>query len=262
MIRQLSEKDHGQCFAYISKKPAENLFLIGDIEAFGYDESFQKVWGDFDEDGELKGVLLKYEVNYIPFSYGEFDAEGFADIMKRDPEWQILSGLEEVTAKLEPYLNRKTDKRVLYYAKCNTLEGTGEDDSAVSVKKAEIDDAEKIIGLHKKIEEFTGSESIESKRRNMEKGVSRTYYVEADSMMVSAASTAAENSLSAMVVGVCTVNEHKQKGYATACMLKLCGEVLDEGRELCLFYDNPAAGKIYKRIGFKDIGMWTMYKCL
>lgn len=28
---------------------------------------------------------------------------------------------------------------------------------------------------------------------------------------------------------------------------------------LCLFYDNPAAGRIYKRIGFRDIGKWCMW---
>ncbi|MGA0633387.1 GNAT family N-acetyltransferase, partial [Bacillus thuringiensis] len=27
-----------------------------------------------------------------------------------------------------------------------------------------------------------------------------------------------------------------------------------------LFYNNPTAGRIYKRLGFKDIGMWTMYR--
>ncbi|MBS2968164.1 GNAT family N-acetyltransferase [Metabacillus sp. KIGAM252] len=260
MIRQLTEKDHEQCYSYVSGKPAENLFIIGDIEAFGYNEPFQKVWGDFNEDGELKGILLKYEANYIPFSHGDFDASGFAGIMKADPEWGILSGLEEVTVKLEPFLERSAEKRVLHYAKCVKLEKAFSDRPAVTVKKARIEDAERILNLHKEIEEFTSAgESVESKRRNMEKGVSRTYYVEKEGSMVSAASTAAENTLSAMVVGVCTLNDHKRKGYATQCMLELCGDVLSEGRELCLFYDNLDAGKIYKRIGFKDIGMWSMY---
>jgi predicted GNAT family acetyltransferase len=77
--------------------------------------------------------------------------------------------------------------------------------------------------------------------------------------MVSTASTTAENSLSAMVVGVATLLEYKKKGYATQCMVKLCQQLLQEGKELCLFYDNPAAGAIYKRIGFQDIGFWMMY---
>lgn len=77
--------------------------------------------------------------------------------------------------------------------------------------------------------------------------------------MVSTASTTAENSLSAMVVGVATLENYKKKGYATKCMLKLCSDLLHEGKELCFFYDNPTTGVIYKRIGFEDIGVWMMY---
>ncbi|KZD35503.1 Acetyltransferase [Bacillus cereus] len=34
----------------------------------------------------------------------------------------------------------------------------------------------------------------------------------------------------------------------------------NESRTLYLFYNNPAAGRIYKRLGFKDIRIWTMYR--
>lgn len=77
--------------------------------------------------------------------------------------------------------------------------------------------------------------------------------------MVSTSSTTAENSLSAMVVGVAVLLGYKKKGYATKCMVKLCHQLLGEDKELCLFNDNPAAGVIYKRIGFQDIGFWMMY---
>lgn len=65
--------------------------------------------------------------------------------------------------------------------------------------------------------------------------------------------------MSAMVVAVATLENYKKKGNATKCMLKLCNELLLEGKDLCLFYDNPEAGAIYKKIGFKDIGFWMMY---
>ena len=41
-------------------------------------------------------------------------------------------------------------------------------------------------------------------------------------------------------------------------MVALCEELLGEGKELCLFYDNPDAGTIYKKLGFEDIGFWIM----
>lgn len=39
----------------------------------------------------------------------------------------------------------------------------------------------------------------------------------------------------------------------------LCRDNFAAGRQfLCLFYDNPAAGRIYHRIGFRDVGVYTI----
>lgn len=259
MIRQLSRIDHEQCFNLISSRPAENLFLIGDIEAYGYDQEFQKVWGEFDEEGQLIAVLLKYEDNYIPFAIGDFDAKGFAEIIDGDPKFRMMSGLKEFTEKIEGYLKRPLKrKRQTYYAKCTKLKMVA--DIGTHVKRASGADAGELVKLLNSIPEFSDSViTVERKRRGLEDGSSRTFYIEEDGKMVSTASTTAENSISAMVVGVATLADYKKKGYATSCMVKLCHELLSEGKELCLFYDNPIAGAIYKRIGFEDIGFWMMY---
>jgi len=76
--------------------------------------------------------------------------------------------------------------------------------------------------------------------------------------VVSSASSAAENSRSAMIIGVCTAKEYRDQGFATKCMVHLCRRLLEEGKVVCLFYDNPAAGRIYKRFGFHDISRWAM----
>lgn len=44
-----------------------NLFQIGDIENYGFDSDIQTVWGNFDENEALTGVLLRYRENYIPY---------------------------------------------------------------------------------------------------------------------------------------------------------------------------------------------------
>ena len=112
------------------------------------------------------------------------------------------------------------------------------------------------------IPEFsTGTFSVESRERGEKFKTGRTYIVrDEQGVMVSSASTTAENSQSAMIVGVGTKPGYGKKGYATLCMEKLCRDLLAEGKNICLFYDNPAAGNIYKRLGFEDIGFWSMIR--
>lgn len=261
MIRRLTKNDHVHCFQLLKEQPAENLFILGDIEAYGYDQDFQKLWGDFNENGELIAVLLKYQENYIPYAKGDYNAKRFAEIMLSDPEFSMLSGLKDVTEQLEPYLSHLLKrKRETYYAKCTKLNPATTDVDTSLVKQAVPRDAEELVHLLNSIPEFSDSIiTVERKRRGLEDGVSRSFYIKENERIVSTASTAAENSLSAMVVGVATLEGFKKKGYATQCMIELCNQLLEENKELCLFYDNPSAGVIYKRIGFEDIGFWMMY---
>jgi predicted GNAT family acetyltransferase len=61
-----------------------------------------------------------------------------------------------------------------------------------------------------------------------------------------------------MVVSVATMMVHRGKGLMCMCLSRLCQDVLAEGKSLCLFYDNPEAGKVYHRLGFKSIDNWVM----
>ncbi|ALX47504.1 GNAT family N-acetyltransferase [Lentibacillus amyloliquefaciens] len=259
MIRRLTKNDEESCFKLLQTKPAENLFIIGDIEAYGYEQEFQKLWGEWNEDGELIAVLLKYDHNYIPFAIADFDALRFAQIMEDDPQFKMISGLKEITEKIVPHLQKYSRKRKMYYAKCSEI--TGEWKGISYVEEAIPEDAEEIVNFLNAVPEFDNSPSIteEQERRGLEQGASRTFYIKIGDKIVSTASTTAENTMSAMIVGVATLQGYKQKGYATACMIRLCEKLLSEGKELCLFYDNPEAGAIYKRIGFKDIGFWMLY---
>lgn len=63
-----------------------------------------------------------------------------------------------------------------------------------------------------------------------------------------------------MIVGVATHPAHRRKGLATQLLIRLCEDLLSEGKTPCLFYDNPEAGSIYRRLGFTDVGTWVMYR--
>lgn len=94
----------------------------------------------------------------------------------------------------------------------------------------------------------------------MASGASRTYYIEDKSEIIASASTTAESSMTAMIVGVGTHPNHRGKGLATIIMESLIIDILNEEKVVGLLYDNPNAGNLYKKMGFQDIGKWSVYK--
>ena len=46
MIRKLTRENHDQLFEFLKDQQSINLFFIGDIEAFGYDEDFQEIFAN------------------------------------------------------------------------------------------------------------------------------------------------------------------------------------------------------------------------
>lgn len=81
----------------------------------------------------------------------------------------------------------------------------------------------------------------------------RSYFIGIGGRIISSASSTPENSQSAMIVGLETLPGHEKMGLASFCISVLCAELLKEGIMICLYYDNPDAGSIHKRIGFVNI---------
>ena len=261
MIRRLIETDRQKTMEFVSQKPAENVFIIGDIEGHGFHSTIQTLWGDFNVQGNLRAVLLKYDTSFIIYAPKDFDAKGLANIVNTDSTFSYLSGMEEIVNKLTPYITKQLKKpRVLYYAKCESDELLPSIPSEITLERAQVEDAQAIISLMKAIPEFAaGNYSVENKKVQLGKGLGRAYFIKEQGTIISCASSTAENSQSAMIVGVGTLPQYQKRGLATHCMSMICRELLVENKMLCLFYDNPSAGVIYKRIGFVDIGKWSMW---
>jgi len=262
MIRKLTQNDHEVVMELVGEKPAENLFIIGDIEAYGYESEYQELWGQFNDD-KLIAVLLRYNNNYIPYSEQTYDVKGFAKIINSNPNPIEISGLKHLIDPLRKLINREIkEDREMYYTKCTKLNYEINRDLLQQVTYLQPSEYEENINLLRSIPEFAhGNISVESRKRAEQHKTGRTYIIRnEEGVMVSTASSTAENSQSAMIVSVGTRPGYERRGYATRCMEKLCSDLIAEGKTLCLFYDSPKAGKIYKRLGFEDIGMWTMIR--
>jgi len=262
MIRQLLQNDNEQTMRFLKQDPEYNIFIIGDIEQFGYISEYQKLWGEFD-DNELKSVLLQYRTNVVYYSPNKRSIDPFKEILE-SIDFDILNGRKEVIEVFEDYLSG-WKVQDMYFASLTKFNKEEIEANDIQLLKSYDDFVEEYKMLNQ-VDEFNVGkrESIEEyAKHNSEiasEGNRTTYCLRVDNKMVSVATVVAENSVNGMIVGVATDRNYRKKGYASVVMNTLCDEYLNnKGKSLCLFFDNPKAGSIYHRLGFKDIGMYRMY---
>jgi predicted GNAT family acetyltransferase len=258
MIIRLNEGLRASLFEFLKREAAINLFIIGDVELFGFDKEFQEVWAQLDRDMSYRAVLLRYKTHFVFYAPStEYNAIGFADIIKSYDDRFDLSGKKEILSALLEKLEYKKI-REQYFSKLSSKEELVKLDLNYVIERLSVEDAEEIYSLREQIVEFKDFKTTIENQRELLKGeMGRCFAIRLEGKTVACASTTAENSMSAMVVSVMTHPEYRKKGLAGACVQKLCEELLSEGKGLCLFYDNPKAGSVYKKLGFKEIGQWS-----
>ncbi|MDF2925549.1 MAG: hypothetical protein K0R57_4463 [Paenibacillaceae bacterium] len=86
----------------------------------------------------------------------------------------------------------------------------------------------------------------------------RTMYLSIDGQMVASCSTVREGVNSAIIIGVVTHPSCRNKGYGTEMLIGLSDTLLNEGKYPYLFYSNPAARWVYKKIGMTEVCQWRV----
>ncbi len=251
-----TNKDKKELLDFLSKKETENTFFIGDIENLDLESDIIDVW-KFKTDGEISSVLLRYYKFYLLSSENDNDLEKIAKIVCSDEECSMLSGIAETIDKMTEFVEfKKIKKTFLASVNKNTFK---EIETRLNPIKAKAEDVDDLFEFQKSIEEFNISErSRDSFGKDVINGTGKMYYIIEDAKIVASATITAENSVNGMIIGVATDKKYRNKGYAMACVIKICKEMIESAKSVVLFYHNPNAGKLYKKVGFVDIGKWSM----
>jgi predicted GNAT family acetyltransferase len=266
MCRQ-GEEDREKIMAYLRTEPEYNLFLIGDIENHGMSADFQDVMA-YEHGGRLDSVLLRYHTSYIPYSqYDDFESQPLLTALDT-PNLRFLSGKKAVMDRLRPHFPDFSWKNS-YLMRLETadLDSSGENHPELPdavMKIASADDIPRLVDFLMGIAEFSGDGAREERISRLTKAIapgggSRYYLYWQAGRVIASAGTAAENSISAMVIAVATAPDRRGLGLASRLVTALSRDLLSGRLQyLCLFYNNPDAGRIYRRLGFKDAGEWIM----
>lgn len=264
-MRLLSNAHIPVCLSYLNAEPEINQFFIGDIETYGMDGQQVSVYTskDWQEGTQLPYCILNYRGDFQVYSHNlSYPAAEVADFLKSFHPRNI-SGKAEIIAPLLLYF---PEKRAIpsHLARLNQVDISP---APGMIRRLGKKDLESIYQLYLQIEEFNYTYQQESKEKILEElslkleGSGRIYGIFEQGQLVSVAQTTAETSKSAMIVGVATIPQCRNKGYAKSIMAGLCSDCLKIGMKfLCLFYENPSAGKLYYDIGFRDVGNYILLR--
>lgn len=260
-MKKLREEDRERAVSFLAAEPSYTVFAVGDIENFGFRADFQDVWADVDERGHMHVLLLRYYTNYVIYAPDDqVDLENTVQLLSKKTGIWMLSGKQTMVTRLSAMLGipgASIEKQTL--AELMRESFNPGPATPMDVEWATDDTFHEVLQLQKAIDEFSRfGDSTEALACNQKSKTGRTAMVRDNGVVVSSASSAAENSVSAMIIGVGTMKKYRNCGFASACILTLCRKLLDENKTICLFYNNPLAASMYKKIGFNDIGEWAV----
>ncbi|CAM3429192.1 GNAT family N-acetyltransferase [Erysipelothrix anatis] len=256
-MKKLNQDNEAELRAFLAVEPHYNLFLIGDLDAFGFDDAIQTYYGDY-KDGELVGVIFRFRDDSIHIYATEvqdsliakidtlYKGLPFKRIMVTQPTMDLLGN------HILPYIQEPRPTTMSVYTP-NDL-----DVDTHLVQKLDSTYAAQIAHIETLAFASEESRDVDRIRTGIESGERVVYGFIEDGNVVTVASYVAQTEFSAMIVGVATLDSARNKGYATQVVKKLSDDLYAKGKQGVLFYDNPNAARIYEKMGYAPLTRYYM----
>jgi len=260
MIRALTPADYDGAVYLLRLSPWVNLYMLGNLEKHGIATDFCEFWGDFGEEdratGAPRAVLNRYMSGWSVYGMPDADWYGLAAVMDAHPaEGTRLQDNPGGVATFLPYLRRYAAEQV---SEEELMALRAEDfrpaplPVGCEVRRAMPADLDSLAALYADAGHMTRS------RAGVERPLryTRVWVANIGGEICAAALTNAETSGLAMIGGVYTLPAWRGQGLSQAVCSALCAELLSEGVQPLLYWDTPAAGAVYRKLGFHKVGVW------
>lgn len=120
MLTKAAEQDRLALMEYCLVEPNINLFILGDIEHFGFDSSFQEVWFQT-QAGQICAVALRYHDSLIIYSRdGNVDHKELRAILDTR-QIRVISGSNRWSIRSLPLWAASTTGAKWSFASCKAL---------------------------------------------------------------------------------------------------------------------------------------------
>ncbi len=261
MIVKAKEQDRARIVTYCLQDPNINIFILGDIEHFGFGVDFQDVYMFLDEH-KLSGIMLRYYSQYIVYIQNTENDISEIGAWLASMQPRILSGKRSVMDVIMPYLDMAYNRKDMLFATLMTQDYLIR--SEISVKLAKETDVPTIARAYGQIDEFASlyTQDVDELKNQIinriNSGEGIHMFLEKDGLLIAHGNTAAETINSAILGGIFTLPAYRRQGYAKVIVSALCHDLIARGKTPCLFYENEKAGVLYELLGFRVTDEWTV----
>ena len=219
-----------------------------------------RLWGVFDEESsEMRGVAMRVgNTLVLADEEGECGVR-FAELADSMTELAGLRGSKATAAVTLDHLKRwkikTTEASMLMSLDIPVLH---QDFSGA--RKATEEDIDGLASLYSDAGVMTRSRAaLELKLKTDPVHLVEIYDVrQGAKRVVSAALINGFDGDGAVVAAVYTLPEMRGRGYASRVTASVCRELQSNGLTPHLFYENPIAGHVYRKLGFVDRDPWTV----
>ena len=257
--RLLSETDRAAVTTFLRSDPLHLMTMRLNIEYYGFHSSTLRVWGVVDAAGAVHGIGLRFNNTLIIADSDGRSGAAFAQWIDLERGLVGVRGTEPALSLMGQNLRRLAvgdrEKSVSMILRCPPV---CPPEVLYKARVASFADMDKLVELYSHAGHMYRSRAnIETKLR-----MGRLFVVEEPATFQRAARFAAcallnvEGSDGGIIGGVFTLPEARGKGYASACTAALCKDLQRDGKMPCLFYENPIAGRVYRKLGFEQVEQW------
>jgi N-acetylglutamate synthase-like GNAT family acetyltransferase len=256
MIFRLQHHHLKSAVRLLETAPAFNLYLLGNLETLGLDHEMCEFWGDFGADGTIRAVLNRYMTGWTIYGDVKADWPGLAAVIDNHPMPATrLQDNPGGTPSLLPYLKRYRAENV-HVEELMMLDSANfqprQPDRSIHVRRANLSDLPTLIEVYADADHMSRSAAaVERPLRD-----TRLWLAERDGRILSTALTNAETCKLAMIGGVYTPPAYRGQRLSQAVCSALCADLLAENKRPILYWDTPAAGAVYRKLGFSTVGQW------
>jgi predicted GNAT family acetyltransferase len=263
MIRRAFNEDKACVIALLEQNEAMNCPMIAQINRFGFDKDFQDIWLYQNDENQIQGVILRhFNQMYLHEVMQDADYEeiaSFSSFLSADMIWSDESSLTAMQPFLEAFELNASRHMVLEHTQClyedHEVEEAGPEDCArLAAMIYENEEFRQFYASEEEIRKGIG--------RRMALGQCRYRVLRQDGMIVSQAYTTMETANFATIGGVITDKAYQNRGFAGKVVSALARDIFKSGKKPNLFYHDETAGRLYKRLGFTDVGGYGVLRSM